>query len=103
MSSLVTNEYEVVELDLGVERNNVALNLFGSKLVVYKNTGNFSIRLNRTDNDKIDVAPLTYPNQIVIDNFLIDEVYITNSSQPGNSAVLIVFRFNLPGKDDRIK
>jgi hypothetical protein len=103
MSHLVANNYEVVELDLSVARNNVALNLFGSKLVVYKNTGTFSIRLNRTDNDEIVVNPLTYPQQIVIDNFLIDEVYITNSSQPGNSAVLIVFRFELPDKDVRVK
>lgn len=91
MSEVLSNSYRVFVLDLGTARSDVALVVFGHKLVVFRNTGNFDIKFSSVDNDPISITPLAYPQQIVFDQFEFSEVYITNAAQAGQSCTIIVF------------
>lgn len=91
MDKIIANKYKVITLDLGMARDNVALVVFGHKLVVFRATGTFDIRFSRIENDPIRITALTYPSQIVFDDLEFNEVYITNTAQTGQIAELIVF------------
>lgn len=87
-----SNDYSVVNIDLSVARDNVQYQIGGKTLTVYSNTGEFSIRLGDTAVDSIPVYPLVYPVMLSFQKFDFNKFFITNTAQPGRSAILIVWR-----------
>jgi len=83
------NDYDVVDVDLGTARDNVAMGWSGIQLQIIRKGGTFSLRFNSTAKPEIRDTDLA-------DGDLIDmeftEVYLTNSAQAGVTLRAIVFK-----------
>lgn len=89
------NDFYVATIDLATARaqpteiTDLANSL---SLCIFRNTGTFDLYLKlKSDEKKITVDALTYPQTFLIDWFDIDHVFIKNTAQSGASAVIIKF------------
>jgi len=86
------NAYRVETLDLGKARDKAELALEGFALTVFKCTGTIKLRFNARSEDEITIEELTYPEMIFIDWLEFRKVYVSNTAQSGEEAVLIALR-----------
>ena len=76
--------------------------LKGLALTIFRNTGTFDLYINKmSDDHKITIDALTYPQTLLIDWFRIKSLWIKNTAQSGLEAVLIAWKrpfLRLPSK-----
>lgn len=67
--------------------------LKGLALTIYRNTGSFDLYINKASDDhKITVDALTYPQTFLLDWFRVKSLWIQNTAQSGKEAVLISWK-----------
>lgn len=91
--AIKANTYSIVNVDLSTERAEFTLyTISGFAMTIFACTGNMEIRIGEITTDGIPIAPLAYPQMMVIDRVDFENFYIRNAAQPGLQAVLIVWR-----------
>lgn len=62
-------------------------------MTIFRNTGSFDLYLQKAeDTRKFTIDALTYPQNLLIDWFDFEKVYIVNTAQSGLSATIIVWK-----------
>jgi len=84
-SKELANTYQIVPVDLGVARSNVALGINGVGLAFLRKEGNFSMRFNKSDADEINQDDVVTGSMIRME---FSEIYVTNATQTGKALVL---------------
>lgn len=89
------NDWLPVTIDLATARTQpteITELVNALSLCIFRNTGTFDLYLKlKSDEKKITVDALTYPQTLLVDWMDIDHVFIKNTAQSGASAVIIKF------------
>lgn len=89
------NDWLPVTIDLATARNQpteITELANALSLCIFRSTGTFDLYLKlKSDEKKITVDALTYPQTFLIDWLDIDHVYIKNTAQSAKSAIIIKF------------
>jgi len=95
----LADDLYVEEIDLGIARPepkdfSATLALPETlALTIFRATGTFDLYLQKADEaHKITFNPIMYPQTFLLDNFKLKKVYITNTAQAGQTAVIIAWR-----------
>ncbi|GAH04691.1 unnamed protein product, partial [marine sediment metagenome] len=87
------NTYSVTNIDLSTARTTFAtFTTAGFAMTVFSCTGTMDLRIGDIASDPITVAPLAYPQTLVIDRMDFKRFYVRNVAQPDKSAVLIIWK-----------
>jgi len=91
-AEMKANNYSVINIDLSAARSSFeTYPISGFAMTVFSCTGTMNLRIGIGE-DPITIAPLSYPEMIVIDKMDFNNFYVKNTAQPGKSAVLIAWR-----------
>lgn len=91
--AIKANTYTILTLDLSTAHLTFQTHyLSGFAITILTCTGTLDLRIGDLATDSITIAPLIYPQTIVIDMMDFAKLYSQNAAQPGREAILIIWR-----------
>jgi len=91
--AIKANTYSIRQIDLSTARLTFEeFTTGGFAMTVYRCNGFMDIRLGDIATDGIPIAPLVYPQMMVIDRMDFDKFFIRNAAQAGLNATVIVWK-----------